>query len=492
MTDLATKPSGREPDDEAGVADGSAAPLAPGGAGPDAPAYEWAPIEPEPKKRRTGMWIGIGAGAVVVALVATSVILIAPGTTVGGVPVGGMTEGAAADAISQAFGETTVVLAGEGGDAEVTAADLGATIDASGLASQAYTEHPMWNVGAWFADIPAGTVELDTEQATAALRDAAPGLYTDPVDATLAFDAATASYVVTPAVEGAGVDVAAVQEALQEAFEAGQSTVELDTTLAPVDATTPTFVADATAATLNGILDQAGFYVGAERTVPVARDVVASWLTITPGDRGTFDIAADPAKIQATVDGLAPLVNRPVQNGTVITNSAGEVLLEETAGVAGRELGDVSGVADAFATQLAGGNGAFELPVSEVAPVMTTLARRIEVNLSSQTTTLFENGQVVNSYAISSGLPGWETPTGNFTVFAHVRIQDMGCVPGVDWCTRDVPWVTYFAPDVGFHGTYWHDNFGTPMSHGCVNMPVGIAEYVYNWAPEGTEVSVFY
>ena len=53
------------------------------------------------------------------------------------------------------------------------------------------------------------------------------------------------------------------------------------------------------------MLDRAGFYVGEERTVPVAREVAASWLTVSPGDRGTFEITADAAAIQPVVDGLA-------------------------------------------------------------------------------------------------------------------------------------------------------------------------------------------
>lgn len=471
MTDLATKPADADP--------------------ADGPGYAWAPIEPAPRKRRLGLWIGIGAGAVVAALVTASLLLVAPGTAVAGVPVGGLTQGAATDAIAARLAATTVVLTGEGGGAEVTGADLGAAVDAAALAADAFAARPMWNVGAWFAPPAEATVTIDAATATAALRAAVPGLYTDPVDATVTFDAATASYVTTPAEPGTGVDTAAVRDALQSAFDDGRSTVELDVTSAPVEALTPTYVADATVARLNGMLDRAGFYVGEERTVPVAREVAASWLTVSPGDRGTFEITADAAAIQPVVDGLAPLVNRAAENGLVITDSAGEVLREETAGVVGRELGDVSGAADAFATQLAAGDAAFALPVTEVAPVMTSIARRIEVNLTTQTTTLFENGQAVNSYAISSGLPGSETPTGDFRVFAHVRIQDMGCFSGVDYCTPDVPWVTYFSPDVGFHGTYWHNNFGTPMSHGCVNMPIDVAKYVYDWAPVGTEVSVF-
>ena len=56
--------------------------------------------------------------------------------------------------------------------------------------------------------------------------------------------------------------------------------------------------------------------------------------------------------------------------------------------------------------------------------------------------------------------------------------------------TPNVPWVTYFNGDEGFHGTYWHNAFGSPRSHGCVNMPIDVAKFVYEWSPVGLEVSV--
>jgi len=455
--------------------------------------YEWAPAEPQAKKRRWPLWAGIGAGAAVVGLVAASLVLIAPGTSVAGVPVGFLTPGAAADALQQRLAETTIVLTGGGGNVELTGAELGATVDARGLAEAAFAEHPMWNPTQWFPPADQADVLLDPIAATAVLRGAAPDLYLDPVDATLAFDTTTASYVTTPAEAGEGIDVQAVLTTLREAYDSGETHVEFDPVLAPVEPTTTTAVAEDTAATLNGILATAGFYIGDERTVPVDRALAASWLTVTHGTDGTFDIAADQAAIQAIVDTLPAAVNRDAVNAVVITNTGGTVLREVTAGVAGRAVGDTSAVAGEYAAQLASaGSGIFQMPVEVQEFTTTALARRLEVNLSSQRTYLWENGTVVGSHAISSGLPGSLTPTGNFTVFAHTSMTDMGCYEGAPYCTEDVPWVTWFAQDIGFHGAYWHNNFGNRMSHGCVNMPVATAKFVYDWAPVGTEVSVHY
>ena len=459
----------------------------------DGSVYAWAPAEPKPKKKRTALWISAAAGVVVVGLVVTSLLLIAPGTAVAGVPVGWMTPGAAAEAIEQRLAETTVVLTGTGEDAEITGAELGATVDAEALADAAFAEHPMWNPTAWFAANDA-EVALDTETATAALRDAVPQLYIDPVDATLAFDAATASYVATPAVAGTGVDVATVQAAIQAAFAAGETRVQVEPVPASIPAALSTESADATVAQLNGMLDTVGFYVGEERTVPVDRAVAASWLSVAPqGDQ--FAISADPAAIQPVVDTLASAVDRAPENAVVITDTGGKVLQTIAAGQSGRQLGDATGIAAAFATQLGSGDAVFTLPVAEVPVSTTTLARNIVVDLSEQRTYIYENGQLVNSFLVSTGMAATPTHTGNFRINSHIRVQDMGALcynPNAvnSYCTEDVPWVMYFNGDQGFHGTYWHNNFGNRMSHGCVNLPLGTAESLYSWAPNGTEVRV--
>lgn len=492
VTDLATRPATDDDSSEHPTVDldqTATTELVPAG-GVDEPAYEWAPAEPAAKKRRVGLWIGAGAGAALAGLVASSLMLIAPGTSIAGVHVGWLTPGAATDAVTQQLAATTVVLTGDGGGAEVTGADLGASVDAQALAAAAYEEHPMWNLGAWFPEPSPAIVHLDDAAAASVLRAAAPALYTDPVNATLAYDAASATYVTTPSVDGAGVDLESVRAALSEALAAGESSIELDATLAPVRPETPTYVAAAAAAKLNAMLDTAGFYVGAERTVPVAREVMASWLTITPAERGTFAIAVDEAAIEAVVPTLAAQVDRAPVNATVITDTSGNVLREETTGVVGRVLGDTSTIASDYAAQLTTGSAAFALPVTETEFTTTALARNIVVDLGSQRTYLYQNGQLVNSYASSSGLPGTPTFTGSYRVFAKVSMQDMGCFPGAPYCTENVPWVTYFNGDQGFHGTYWHSNFGSPMSHGCVNLPTSVAKFVYDWAPIGTEVRV--
>ncbi len=89
-------------------------------------------------------------------------------------------------------------------------------------------------------------------------------------------------------------------------------------------------------------------------------------------------------------------------------------------------------------------------------------------------------------------MPETVTPVGYFSVLTKYDVQTMeGTISDEYYLVPDVPYVMYFD-NLGnaLHGTYWHNNFGTPMSHGCVNLPMDVAAFLYDWAPIGTAVTV--
>lgn len=496
MTDLATKADADE------APDGAARPDAPteiidGGASDGAsanPPVQWAPAEPARRRRRLWLWIGVPALLVAGGVAAASLVLVAPGTSVAGVPVGLLTAGAATDAIDQRLAETTIVL-GPGG-AEVTGADLGATVDARALADAAFAQRPMWNLGQWFGAPLAATVTIDPATATAALRAALPADYTDPTPAAVSFDGTT--YVVTPAVAGEGIDLAGVTAQLGDAFAAGRGTTTIQPQAIAVEAAATTAEAQTAVDQANAMIAGIGFYVGDERTVPVDAATAASWLTIAPDASGAFTVTADAAKIQTTVDTLASLVDRAPADGVVVTNSSGTVLRTTVPGADGRQLGDTSSVAHDFAAQLATGDAHFELPVTVTAATMTTQQRLLEVDLSEQRLYLKENGNVVDSWLISSGKDTATqyspTITGHYRINSHYDVQTMSSGAGKngtgywDYEVPNIQWIMYFNGSQAFHGVYWHNNFGHKMSHGCVGMPNSRAKQIYDWAPNGVDV----
>ncbi|WP_243842021.1 L,D-transpeptidase family protein [Microbacterium hydrocarbonoxydans] len=454
----------------------------------------WAPVEPRPKRKRVGLWVGIGVGALALGAGAASLILIAPGTTVAGIPVGFMTPGAAAEAISTHLAETEITLTGAGEDIVLTGADLGAAMDARGLADEAFASRPLWNIGAWMGEPIAGEIVLDPETADSALRKAVPSSYADPVDAGVVFDAATGAYVTTPSETGTGIDIDDLTAAIADTVADGGRTLEFPGGPAEAQPAISDEDAATTAASLNTLLGSIGFYVGEERTVPIDPATAASWLTIVDED-GQLRIEADETAIQATVDALPAAVNRAPVDAATIVNSSGAVLRDEAAGQVGRALGDTSDVAADFAAQLEKGEGAFALEVEEVPFASVAIVRTIDVDLGSQTLSLLENGNVIDSWRISSGVDGWETETGNYTINWKLNSQNMGNqdltkAPG--YYQPNVKWVMYFNGDQALHGVYWHSNFGRRMSHGCVGMPEWQAKKVFDWAPQGVEISVHY
>lgn len=115
--------------------------------------------------------------------------------------------------------------------------------------------------------------------------------------------------------------------------------------------------------------------------------------------------------------------------------------------------------------------------------------RWIDVDLTNQMVYAYEGYELVNSFLVSTGT--WRTPTvtGTYKIYVKYRYTDMS---GPGYYLRDVPYTMYFYKGYGLHGTYWHNNFGTPMSHGCVNLRTEDAGWLFNWASVGTVVHVHY
>lgn len=120
--------------------------------------------------------------------------------------------------------------------------------------------------------------------------------------------------------------------------------------------------------------------------------------------------------------------------------------------------------------------------------------RWIEVNLSTYTLTAYIEGIPMLSTAIVVGASVSPTAQGEFAVYQKYEAQTMAGVgyDGTPYRQEDVPWVMYFYQDFALHGAYWRNGFGYAASHGCVNIPVPVAEQLWYWADYGTRVSVHY
>lgn len=112
-------------------------------------------------------------------------------------------------------------------------------------------------------------------------------------------------------------------------------------------------------------------------------------------------------------------------------------------------------------------------------------ARWIAVDLAQQTLSAYEGEQLVFVTLVSSGRPPYFTPKGLNRIWIKLQTGDMqgGIVERGDYyALQDVPWIMYFNKDVGLHAAYWHDRFGYPSSHGCVNLSPLDAKWLFGWA----------
>jgi len=137
--------------------------------------------------------------------------------------------------------------------------------------------------------------------------------------------------------------------------------------------------------------------------------------------------------------------------------------------------------------------GPIQESLSAAAEASTT--KRIIIKRGAQMLYAYDGSTLFIQTPISTGLDGTPTPLGQFHVFRKLPDSYMqGPVPGVSSQYYDlpgVPWDLYFTNEgAAIHGAYWHNHFGEPWSHGCVNLPVDTARILYEWASLGTPVKV--
>ncbi|MGB3534318.1 MAG: L,D-transpeptidase [Microcoleaceae cyanobacterium] len=113
--------------------------------------------------------------------------------------------------------------------------------------------------------------------------------------------------------------------------------------------------------------------------------------------------------------------------------------------------------------------------------------RWIEIDLSRQRLIAWEGNKVVYAVVVSTGKASTPTRLGTFAVQTKHEVARMR---GYDYDVPDVPYTMYYDGGMAIHGAYWHNRFGTPVSHGCTNVAVNHAKWLFEWASVGTPVVV--
>lgn len=136
----------------------------------------------------------------------------------------------------------------------------------------------------------------------------------------------------------------------------------------------------------------------------------------------------------------------------------------------------------------------------EIAPISADIPddqKRIEVHLIDQKVVAYERNKPVFMTRAATGAlfhtGNFSTPSGNFTTHRKRPSRHMMDPAGSSYDLPGVPWVCYVNDNgVAFHGTYWHNNFGAPRSHGCINLSNEAAKWLYRWTTPSVPISNSY
>src|SRR5262249_7702118 len=214
-------------------------------------------------------------------------------------------------------------------------------------------------------------------------------------------------------------------------------------------------------------------------------------------------LAGTPDEVRVSDLGRALALLRG-QDTTPVDNYLGA----ETYGPSAPPPPDQGPLAIAPTPSTSSGQGAAPAPTIQPAPAPQPAAKPrpaasrpsgggklVVVNLSDQWLYAFEGDTQAFDAPVSTGRDGMQTPAGTFSIYAKLKLQTMdGVTDGKAWVVPNVPNVMYINGGVAMHGTYWHNRFGTGarLSHGCINLPLRAAAWLYDWAPTGTMVKGTY
>lgn len=420
---------------------------------------------------------------VVMAILLT--IFRAPGSTVEGFGnTIGVSRNAPYEAFAQALDEYPVEVDGK----KFTAGELGLTAKKTESSSSA------WAFNNWGRDYSAGIAfdQKKSETALQGLKD-----YGSPKDASVYYDN---GWQTTKAHSGQGLDNDLAAE-VHEAMTAGEPKLSLNLTELKPGITT------SEARSVSNALNDASLEIKGGDTIlaTLTGDGLSGMIEVEPTD-GTLTIQVDKKAVETFVADHRDGFGAKKSDGKQVVDDDGKNLKTITKSVDGFKPAAEDELSEDLSKELRGmldtPKGSLDLAgeVDKAKPVK--LERSAVVDASDHAAYFYENGKKVKEFPVAVGKQGTETDRGTFKVATQLETQDMGScdvngnfVAGgrLDYCTSDVPWISYFNGGEGFHGTYWHNDFGNDssnVSHGCVNMRISDAKWVYKFLQVGSTVTV--
>lgn len=441
---------------------------------------------------------------------------VLPGTTVAGVSVSGMDREALTEQVQQVADAQMVTVDDGVGQVEVPASDTGVHIAVNPTVDAVF--EPNGSVTSTLRGIFSGeknylaTVSYNEAKfndfvATLPLTDEARAH-----DATVGFDGE--AFQVTPAVDGQRIDDQSLVKQLQNSVAKGANValtagvIDDNALITDADAQAAADMANQLALASVAIDDGEGGYAEPDLATK------ASWITFkSTGDNG-FSAVVDRDAVKKWVNDYASSTNidpKPgyhnMENGKVVATA-----VEPTSGWVANNVDDVTQqisdslqAGESVSATLTYDEKQGDWEEREADPATAGLRYRaapgekwIDLDLANNSVTAYEGANVVGGpYPMVPGAPATPTVEGEYNVYLQYEQQTMRGqnVDGSRYETPNVPWVTYFTGSYAFHGAPWRGSFGWSGpggSHGCVNMPVDAAKFIYDFSEIGTKVISHY
>lgn len=473
---------------------------------------------------RTKWAIGV-VSALVLLVVCAGVVYAAnysgralPGTSVAGTSVAGMTRDQVVSAVNQRADATNVTLTVEGKTTKASLNEAGISVDADETADAAMkgsTSFPAF-VSALFSERDIEPVVTVSEESIKKLAASANSTLTSEMkDASVIVAQDGQSFTVTPAQMGNGVSAEDVAAAVKQAG-ATLTSVTQDLSVHQMEPSITTENAQAAAEKANALLETNIEISDGIDTFSAERSDKVQWVEFLTKDDGSLDTPSiSTVKVADWVNALAATTDVKPQNRVDNVDSSGNVLTVAREGKKGLKTNNTEQVTKDIIAAMTDGKayeGLFHYddvePGSETKQVAEGTEnlvyqaaegeKWVDISLADNSVTAYIGGKVAGGpYYMVPGAPDTPTVTGTFHVYLKYDVQTMRGenADGTKYETEGVPWVTYFTGSYAMHGAPWRSSFGWSGyggSHGCVNMPVDAAKFIYDWTDMGDTVVVHY
>lgn len=420
-----------------------------------------------------------------------------PGVAVGNVMVSGEQPTTIRAAIARQAPALKITFDDNGKKTTIPARDLGVVVDTEATLQNVLNARRDGNVNVWqtltiplvLANDPGILIEYAHKHF--------PDVFADAKDPQIVYDDKAGAFKIEPGASGKGLDIKSFERALPElAKHPNGFTLKLtSSTVQPLlDQSKLEAVKDEAN---KRIAQKIEFKLNGDSIFTASKADIASWLHFVPDTtKGTASIDTDKSQIQQFLnDKVGPTVAAPPIDRKVVVDSSTGAQTVIQPGRAGSQLKDLETLSGDVVAAVNGSRGLSKDVSITTAPfktvTMTGTGKWIEIDLSQQRLTLWLGSTQVMSTLISSGRAATPTEVGEFAIYSKTPLTTMtGTILGEYYYVPNIKWVSFFDGGEALHGTYWHHNFGHPMSHGCINMTEADAKVLYDFAPIGTKVIV--